>query len=119
MKAFEIAVKTADPYGIMSSYNSVNNVKVCENKTLITEIPRKEWKWEGVFVTDWWNDSIHVNELKAGHDLKMATGDIEAVTNALDEGILSREEVSVCAERVLNMLMKLKTTKEFFGSLRS
>lgn len=67
MKSFEIAVKKADPWAIMSSYNSVNDTKVCENRTLITEIPRKEWNWDGVFVTDRRNDSNHIKELKAGH----------------------------------------------------
>ena len=115
MKGFEIAVKKADPWAIMSSYNSVNDTKVCENRTLITEIPRKEWNWDGVFVTDWWNDSNHIKELKAGHDLKMATGDISGVAKALNEGILTREEVYVCAGRVLKMLLKLETVREFIA----
>lgn len=114
MKAFELTVKEANPWAIMSSYNSANNIKVCEDSQLITDIPRGEWHWDGVFATDWWNDSNHVRELKAGHDLKMATGDIDGVTAALDSGELTREQVCVCAERVLKMLMKIKTVKEFF-----
>ena len=109
IKAFQIAIKLSNPWGIMSSYNHVNDVKVCEDYTLITEIPRNEWHWDGVFFTDWWNDSDHVAELKAGHDLKMATGDIDAVTAALDSGELTREQVYLCAERILNMVSKLKT----------
>lgn len=88
---------------------------MCENRTLITEIPRKEWNWDGIFVTDWWNDSNHIKELKAGHDLKMATGDISGVAKALGDGILTREEVYVCAGRVLKMLLKLETVREFIA----
>ena len=66
-----------------------------------------------MFVTDWWNDSNHVRELKAGHDLKMATGDIDGVTKALDSGELTREQVYVSARRVLNMLMKIASVKKF------
>jgi beta-glucosidase-like glycosyl hydrolase len=113
MKAFELAVREANPWAIMSSYNHVNNIKACEDKQLITDVPRNEWHWDGVFVTDWWNDSDHVSELKAGHDLKMATGDIDGVTNALDNGELSREQVYVSAERVLKMLMKITSVKQF------
>ena len=51
----------------MSSYNFVNDTKVCENRRLISEIPRKEWNWDGVFVTGRRNDSNHIKELKAGH----------------------------------------------------
>ena len=67
----------------------------------------------GVFMTDWWNDSDHVAELKAGHDLKMATGDIDGVTAALDKGDLSREEVYPCAARVMRMLLRLKAVQDF------
>lgn len=113
MKGFELAVKEANPWAIMSSYNHVNGIKACESEELITDVPRNEWHWDGVFATDWWNDSNHVRELKAGHDLKMATGDIEGVTQALDSGELTREQVYVSAERVLNMLMKITSVKQF------
>ncbi len=112
LKGFEIAIKRSNPYAIMSSYNHVNDIKACEDYTLITEIPRDEWNWDGVFFTDWWNDSRHVNELKAGHDLKMSSGDIDGVTKALDEGELTREQVYVCARRILKMLMKLRRIKK-------
>jgi len=111
IKGFRIAIKESDPFAIMSSYNHINDIKVAENYNLITEIPREEWNWDGVFFTDWWNDSSHVAELKAGHDLKMSTGDVEGVTKALDEGILSREQVSICAKRIIKMLMKLGRIK--------
>ena len=114
LKAFEIAVKESDPWGMMSSYNHVNDKKVCEDYTLITEIPHDEWGWNGIFMTDWWNDSKHTEELKAGHDLKMFTGDIEGVTQALDSGELTREQVYVCAERVLKTLMKIGRIKNKF-----
>ena len=114
IRGFEIAVQMADPMAIMSSYNHANDVKVCEDYTMITSIPRDEWGWDGVFFTDWWNDSDHVRELAAGHDLKMATGEIDRVTEALDNGTLSRETVEACAGRILRMLMKLARVKELF-----
>ena len=113
IRAFEAVVRDADPVAIMSSYNHVNDIKACENRELITDIPRNEWHWDGVFMTDWWNDSDHVAELKAGHDLKMATGDIDGVAAALDKGDLPREEVYPCAARVMRMLLRLKTVQDF------
>ena len=112
LKTFEIACKNGNPWCMMSSYNFVNDKKVCEDYTLITDIPRNEWHWNGIFMTDWWNDSSHIEELKAGHDLKMSTGDIEGVTEALDSGELTREQVYVCAERVLKTLMKIGRIKK-------
>ena len=112
LKTFEIACKNGNPWCMMSSYNFVNDKKVCEDYTLITDIPRNEWHWNGIFMTDWWNDSSHIEELKAGHDLKMSTGDIEGVTDALDSGELTREQAYVCAERVLKTLMKIGRIKK-------
>ena len=44
----------------------------------------------------------------------MSTGDIEGVTQALDSGELTREQVYVCAERVLKTLMKIGRIKNQF-----
>lgn len=115
IKGFEIAIKEGNPWCIMSSYNHVNNTKVSETPTLITDIPRDEWGWGGVFMTDWDNGANHVEELRAGHDLKMSTGDVAGVSAALDTAVLSREEVKICAARVLNMIMKTNAFKKTLG----
>ena len=112
LKGFEIAIKEGDPWCIMSSYNLVNNIKVSENPALITDLPRDEWGWTGMFMTDWDNGANHVSELRAGHDLKMSTGDVSGVTAALDRGIISRDEVKICAARVLTMIMKTNAFKK-------
>jgi hypothetical protein len=113
LKNFETVIKLGDPWCIMSSYNHINNVKVAENNTLITEIPRNEWGWQGLFMTDYGNDSKHVAELKAGHNLKMSAGDVAGVTAALENGTLTRECVKKSAERVLSLIMKLNTYKNY------
>ena len=106
LKNFEITVKTAHPAAIMSSYNHINNKKVCENHTFITLIPRDEWGYEGIFVTDWLNDSNNLNEAKAGHTLKMSTGDPDSIFNALEDGSLSREFALKNVEKLMNFVMK-------------
>lgn len=108
IKNFEICIKEGNPWSIMSSYNVINNTKACATYTLITEIPRDEWGWTGVFMTDWGNDSKHVDELHAGHDLKMCSGDEAGVKAALDSGELDRGQVKTCAARVVQMVMKTK-----------
>jgi beta-glucosidase len=55
LKAFEIAVKEADPWMIMTSYNIINGIRASENKELITGILRCEWGYQGMITTDWWN----------------------------------------------------------------
>ena len=112
IKAFEIVIKKANPHAIMTSYNHLNNTKVCEKYEMITLIPRDEWGYDGIFVTDWLNDSDHVKETAAGHDLKMSQGNPDAICSAIKDGTLSRERVKESAERVLRFVMKSEYFKK-------
>ena len=107
LKAFEMIVKEANPYTIMSSYNLVNGVQTSENKELLTNILRGEWGFEGMVTTDWWTQGEHYGETKAGNDIKMACGFPERVKEALEKGYISREEIRICARRILQMILKM------------
>ena len=74
LKQFEIIVKEAHPYTIMSSYNLINGIHASENKELLTGILRDEWGFDGMVTTDWWTFGEHYRETKAGNDIKMAAG---------------------------------------------
>lgn len=54
LKGFEIAVKEATPYSIMTSYNKINGVWSHYNYELVTQILRQEWGYNGLVITDWW-----------------------------------------------------------------
>ncbi len=107
LKAFEIVVKEAKPYTVMSSYNLLNGVHTSENKDLFTGILRKEWGYEGIVTTDWWTCAEHYREIKAGNDIKMANGYPERVLEALEKGYITKEEIVICARRVLEMILKI------------
>ncbi|MBO5006791.1 MAG: glycoside hydrolase family 3 C-terminal domain-containing protein [Clostridia bacterium] len=110
MKAFEIAIELSQPMAIMTSYNHINGIKVSENPIFCNEILRKEFGFEGLIMSDFSNDSIHVKELAATQDLKMNFGDPKSVCEALANGTLSRQTVRDCIKRVLNLIM-LTTVK--------
>lgn len=106
LKVFEIIVKTSDPWYIMSSYNIINGHRASENRDLLEYILRDEWGFKGMVSTDWWTYGEHYKEVKAGNDLKMATGYPERLLAALEAGVLTREEMEICVKRILNVLLK-------------
>lgn len=107
LKAFEIIVKEAKPWCVMSSYNIVNGYRTSENKELLEDILRGEWGFDGVVTSDWWTLGEHYKETKAGNDIKMACGFPDNLMLARDKGLLSREELLRCAKRVLELLLKI------------
>ncbi|MCD8134354.1 MAG: glycoside hydrolase family 3 C-terminal domain-containing protein [Clostridiales bacterium] len=108
LRAFEIIVKEADPWVIMSSYNAVNGHRASENHELLENILRGEWHFGGVVTSDWWTRGEHYKEIKAGNDIKMATGFPERVKKAMQLGALDREDLKRCARRVLGLILKLE-----------
>jgi len=107
LKAFEIIVKTADPWYIMSAYNIVNGHRASENRELLEDILRGEWGFNGIVSTDWYTWGEHYKEVKAGNDLKMGTGYPERLMDALEAGALTRAEMEICARRILELILKL------------
>ncbi|HIW60185.1 MAG TPA: glycoside hydrolase family 3 C-terminal domain-containing protein [Candidatus Anaerobutyricum avicola] len=107
LKGFEIVVKEAKPYLVMSSYNLINGVRASENKELLTNILRDEWGFEGLVTTDWYTHGEHYKEVKAGNDIKMGRGFADRLMQAYREGALSREEMETSVRRLLHVIMKM------------
>ena len=108
LKGFEIAVKEADPWMIMSSYNLVNGWQTSECRELLTDILRGEWGFNGIVTTDWWTRGEHWREVNAGNDLKMANGYPETILEAVADGRLSKQQVRDCAKRILELILKME-----------
>jgi beta-glucosidase len=111
--AFEMAVKDAQPWTVMCSYNKINGTFAAENHWLLTEVLRDEWGFQNVVVSDWGAVHDRVEALNAGLDLEMpgprplqVKAVIEAVRSGkLDEALLNK---SVC--RILEIIFKASQT---------
>ena len=106
LKAFEIIVKEAQPYTIMSSYNALNGYRASENTDLLTGILRDEWHFDGLVTSDWWTRAEHYKEVNAGNDLKMGNGFPDRLRKAMDAGALSRDVLETSAKRILSIILK-------------
>jgi beta-glucosidase len=73
LPAFEAAVKQANVYAMMGSYNEFRGTNANQSKHLVMDILKGEWGYKGLFVTDW---NVDINTLDAainGLDLEMGT----------------------------------------------
>lgn len=71
LRAFEKAVKMAKPATVMASYNYLNGISACENKYLLTDILRGDWKYKGLVMSDW-GACVNLKEcISAGMDVEM------------------------------------------------
>ena len=90
LKGFEIAVKTAGPMTIMTSYNRINGVHSANNYDLCTKIAREEWDFGGYIMTDWsttnGGGSNAAKCIAAGNDLVMPgkDSDIQEIIDAVE-----------------------------------
>lgn len=108
LKPFEIAVKEAQPWTIMSSYNKVNGVYSQANKDLLTKILREDWGFQGIVMTDWTAPRESEKQVAAGNDLLMPGRkvQIEQIVSAVNEGRLSVRELDACVRRMLQYIVK-------------
>jgi beta-glucosidase len=67
LKPFEIAIKEAKPWALMTSYNSINGKHADMNELLLQKILRQEWDWEGRVDTMPWNMQLKANQVQSLH----------------------------------------------------
>jgi beta-glucosidase len=114
LKGFEMAVKEADPWSIMDSYNMVNGTYATENKELLTDVLRNDFGFKGFAMTDWEFGARNIaQQMIAGTNLLMpgsaAQSDriVQAVQNgSLDEKILDRN-----IKEILRIVVQTRTFK--------
>ena len=107
LRGFELCVREADPWLIMTSYNPVNGVRASENRDLLTGILREEWKYGGLVTTDWYTLGRQYAEVAAGNDIKMGCGTPWLTLKSVRDGELSEEAVNESVRRLLRMILKL------------
>ena len=123
LPAFEALVKDANVESVMGAYNRTNGEPCCGSKTLLVDILRNQWGFEGFVVSDCWAlIDFHTGHgvtsspeesaalaLKNGCDLNC--GSIYLILqSAFDQGLVTEEQITLSAERAF-------TTRYLLGIL--
>lgn len=108
LKGFEIAVKEAAPWTVMSSYNKLNGEYTQQSHGLLTTILRDEWGFDGIVMTDWGTKAGTVKAVKAGNDLMEPGADveIERIIAAVKAGEITKEELDRNVRNVLEYIVR-------------
>lgn len=108
LKGFEIAIREAAPWAVMSSYNKVGGVFASENPELLTTVLRDEWGFCGLVMTDWAGPRNTAAQVHAGNDLMMP-GDkkqIEHIVTKVQNGELEEKDVDLSVKRLLECIVR-------------
>lgn len=107
LRGFEYIVKDGKPSTLMCAYNKINGTYASENKHLLTDIPRGEWGFDGLIMSDWGAVNDRIKGLCAGLDLEMP-GDIahnrQLIIDGVRDGRISKDVLDTSVRRVLKMI---------------
>lgn len=112
LPAFKACVQEAGVEAVMGAYNRTNGEPCCGSRTLMQDILRGEWKFEGHFVSDCWaikdfhekHMVTHTMEesaalaLKCGCDINCGVTYLYLL-KALEQGLVTEEEITEAAVR--------------------
>ena len=115
LKGFEIAVREAAPWTVMSSYNRLNGPFTQENRELLSTILRDEWGFDGIVMTDWTGLRNTAAQIQAGNDL-MEPGNESQIKDIIDKvksGALNEGDLDICVRRILQYLTKTPAFRNY------
>ena len=109
LRPFEAAVKQANTWAVMSSYNKLNGTYTAENEWLLTEVLRRDWGFDGVVMSDWFGSRNTEPTVNAGLDLEMPgpTRDRGSkLVAAVAAGTVTRETLRETALNILRLMQR-------------
>ena len=120
LPAFEACVVEGKVEGVMGAYNRTNGEPCCGSKTLIQDILKNKWKFDGYFVSDCWAiKDFHENHqvtdtaaesaamaLKNGCDINCGNTYLH-ILSAWEKGLISEEDITQAAVHAMGTRLRL------------
>lgn len=115
LRPFEVVVKEAKPWTVMSSYNKINGTYASENEWLLTKVLRDEWGFMGFVMTDWWGEHDAVRQMLAGNDMLMpgTPAQKQAIILAVKEGRLPMAVLDRNVRCIINAMRLMPSWRQY------
>jgi beta-glucosidase len=111
LRPFEIAVKEARPWALMTAYNKINGEHCDVNEWLLSQVLREQWGWDGLVMSDW-GGTNSLAGIKAGLELEMPgparRRKPDVVLEAIKRGEVQEKDVDERVRTILKFLVNLK-----------
>ena len=107
--AFEIAIKLAEPSGVMCSYNLADGSWACENDYLLNQVLKKDFNFKGWVLSDWAATHSTVKAALAGLDQDMPGDDNHfgaPLKKAVEDGQVPLARVNDMVHRILRSMFE-------------
>ncbi|KAH8590033.1 glycosyl hydrolase family 3 N terminal domain-containing protein [Bisporella sp. PMI_857] len=115
---FQIAVRDSSPGSFMTAYNKVNGRHVNENRKLLQDILRGEWRWEGLVMSDWYGTYSTSEAVNSGLDLEMP-GPSRWRGQQLSHALLSKKVTRYTLDERVREILKLVNRASKTGILEN
>jgi beta-glucosidase len=116
---FEMAIKHANPWTVMASYNRINGSYGCENTHTLMELLKTKLGYDGLVVSDWGAVNDKVDSVKYGLDIQMP-GPVELdlrLKAAVESGDIPMAVIDEHVERILRLGERVYKQSERYPSL--
>jgi beta-glucosidase len=108
LPTFRKAVQKANVGAVMSSYNLLNSVHMTENRALTVDVLRRDWGFEGIYMSDWNATYSAIGAANGGLDLEMPSAlfmNAENLLPAIANGIVSEATINEKCCHILQSLI--------------
>lgn len=107
LKPFEMTVKLSQPKAVYCGFNKINGLECCENPVLLTDILRREWKFDGAVLTDMRLCPDCTVSMSSGVDMSYPVGGMKLkhrLKKSIENEKIPEHYPEISAKRIENMV---------------
>lgn len=119
MPGFKAAIDEGESHSIMGAYNMFRGEHCCHSKFLLNQVLRKEWKYDGVIISDWGGVHDTKGAAESALDIEMSvTPDFDEyymanpLLEAVRRGEIAESHIDEKIRYILRTMLRLKMLGE-------